>query len=34
MPFIVGAAFVLVSVLFIALSYNQVKHVDRVQSAH
>ncbi|REJ17085.1 MAG: MFS transporter [Paenibacillaceae bacterium] len=33
-PFIVGAAFVLVSVLFIALSYNQVKHVDRVQSAH
>jgi Arabinose efflux permease len=33
-PFIVGAAFVLVSVLYIGMSYNRVKHVDRVQSAH
>ncbi|CAG5090577.1 Multidrug efflux protein yfmO [Thermobacillus xylanilyticus] len=33
-PFIVGAAFVLVSVLYIGMSYSRVKHVDRVQSAH
>jgi predicted MFS family arabinose efflux permease len=33
-PFITGAAFVLASVLFIALSYNHVKHVDRAESGH
>jgi len=33
-PFIVGAAFVLVSVLYIGMSYSRVKQVDRVQSAH
>jgi predicted MFS family arabinose efflux permease len=33
-PFITGAVFVLVSVLFIALSYNHVKHVDRAESGH
>jgi MFS transporter, ACDE family, multidrug resistance protein len=33
-PFIVGAGFVLLSVLFIAMNYKHVKHVDHVGSAH
>ncbi|WP_442597120.1 MFS transporter [Neobacillus sp. D3-1R] len=33
-PFIVGAAFVLVSVIFIASNYKHVKHVDSVESSH
>jgi predicted MFS family arabinose efflux permease len=33
-PFITGAVFVMVSVLFIALSYNHVRHVDSVESGH
>ena len=33
-PFITGAVFVLVSVLFIVLSYNQVRHVDHAESGH
>ncbi|MFC0215779.1 MFS transporter [Paenibacillus chartarius] len=33
-PFITGSIFVLVSVLFIAISYKHVKHVDDAESAH
>ncbi|WML44033.1 MFS transporter [Neobacillus sp. PS3-40] len=33
-PFIVGAGFVLLSVLFIALNYQHVKHVDHVGLGH
>ncbi|HYK73863.1 MAG TPA: MFS transporter, partial [Pseudoneobacillus sp.] len=33
-PFIVGAAFVLVSVLFIWANYKHVSHVDSVESSH
>lgn len=33
-PFVVGAAFVVVSVLFIWQNEKHVKHVDQVQSAH
>jgi MFS transporter, ACDE family, multidrug resistance protein len=33
-PFITGAVFVLISVLFISLNYNHVKHVDQTATAH
>jgi len=33
-PFFTGAGFVLVSVLFIALSYPHLKHVDDAGSEH
>jgi ACDE family multidrug resistance protein len=33
-PFIVGAAFVIISVLFIGFNYKHVKHVDYAESAH
>ncbi|MBP1934386.1 MFS transporter [Ammoniphilus resinae] len=33
-PFIVGAGFVLVSVLFIWFNHTHIKHVDEVESAH
>ncbi|CDN41410.1 hypothetical protein BN871_AG_00150 [Paenibacillus sp. P22] len=33
-PFIVGAAFVLVSVLYMLANHKHVKHVDEVEAAH
>lgn len=33
-PFIVGASFVFISVVFIWLNYKHVKHVDSVESVH
>jgi MFS transporter, ACDE family, multidrug resistance protein len=33
-PFIVGAGFVIVSMLFILLNRNHVKHVDRAETGH
>ncbi|MFJ5621354.1 MFS transporter [Peribacillus loiseleuriae] len=33
-PFIVGASFVFISVMFIWLNYKHVKHVDSVESIH
>lgn len=33
-PFIVGACFVLISVLFIWFNYKHIKHVDSAESAH
>ncbi|SDO23354.1 Predicted arabinose efflux permease, MFS family [Paenibacillus sp. yr247] len=33
-PFIVGAGFVIVSILFILLNRNHVKHVDRAETGH
>jgi len=33
-PFIMGAAFVLVSIVFIAFNYTHVKHVDQVATGH
>jgi len=33
-PFLVGGAFVLLSVVFIGMNYNHLRHVDRTVSAH
>ncbi|WP_026575145.1 MFS transporter [Bacillus sp. UNC438CL73TsuS30] len=33
-PFYVGAAFVLISVIFIALNHNHIKHVDNAEVGH
>ncbi|MGM7722924.1 MFS transporter [Metabacillus sp. Hm71] len=33
-PFIVGAVFVLISVVFIWVNYKHVQHVDHIESAH
>ncbi|GJM77001.1 hypothetical protein HMSSN036_92170 [Paenibacillus macerans] len=33
-PFIVGAGFVMLAVVFIALNRKHVQHVDQVESAH
>ncbi|USK71369.1 MFS transporter [Peribacillus asahii] len=33
-PFLVGAGFVVLSVLFILFNYKHIKHIDRAKSAH
>ncbi|MBW4838146.1 MAG: MFS transporter, partial [Paenibacillaceae bacterium] len=33
-PFLVGAGFVLLAVLFIAINHKHVKHVDEVGTGH
>jgi MFS family permease len=33
-PFLVGAGFVLLSVIFIALNHKHVKHVDELKAGH
>jgi len=33
-PFLVGAGFVILSVVFILLNYKHIKHIDQAKSAH